>query len=72
MLEPEMCTIDYCGYSKPHTPEELEFEILGLQVAICQANSRISRLKQSKLLISAAVLAKSGGDNDKNNIEKAE
>lgn len=55
MREPENCTIEYCGYSKPESSEELEFEILGLQHAVKIIETRIALLKQSRFIAAAAI-----------------
>lgn len=62
MREPEACQIEYCGYKEPRTPEELQFEILGLKTAIAEAKKRISTLKQSAYLVELAIR-----NNDDNN-----
>lgn len=49
--EPEKCNIEYCGFQKPQSPEELQFEILGLETAICEINKRIATLKQTNYLV---------------------
>ncbi len=48
MKQPESCKLDYCGYSKPRTPNEVTFEILGLKNLIKRAEERISMLEQSR------------------------
>ncbi len=50
MKQPENCKIEYCGYTKPHNPDEIKFEILGLETAIFIAKKRIADLKQSEFL----------------------
>ena len=50
MREPESCSLEYCGYSKPRSPNEVSFEILGLESLIKMAEQRISILKQSRYL----------------------
>lgn len=42
--------IDYVGYDKPSTPEQVDFEIAGLKLAILKAQTIIQTLEQSKLL----------------------
>jgi hypothetical protein len=49
-MKPEACKIDYLGFSQPKTPNELKFEISGLENLIAKANERITALKQSLLL----------------------
>lgn len=51
MREPELCVVKYCGYVEPRSPDELEFEILGLESAIYEARRRIASLKQSNFLV---------------------
>ena len=53
--EPETCKIEYCGYNSPKSKEEIEFEILGLETLIKNAEARISQLKQSSYLASYAI-----------------
>lgn len=43
-------TLEYIGYDKPATPDEVDFEIQGLKVAILKAQLLIETLEQSKLL----------------------
>ncbi len=50
MREPEKCTIDYCGYLKPRTEEEMAIELLGLKNLIKRAEERISMLEQSSYI----------------------
>jgi len=50
MKKIEKCKIDYLGFSKPETPDEIELEILGLKNLICKASERISELEQSTKL----------------------
>jgi hypothetical protein len=51
LREPDLCVVKYCGYTEPRTPEELEFEILGLETAIYEAKKKIATLKQSSFLV---------------------
>lgn len=51
MRDPETCIVEYCGYQNPRTSEELDFEILGLETAICEIKKRIATLKQSAFLV---------------------
>lgn len=51
MREPELCVVKYCGYADPRSPEELEFEILGLESAIYEAKKKIASLRQSNFLV---------------------
>ena len=55
MREPNTCKVDYCGYTKPRTPDEISFEILGLETLIKTAEQRISVLKQSLFLANTVV-----------------
>lgn len=50
MKDPETCKIDYLGFGSPQSPNELKFEILGLEHLITLAEERIASLKQSLLL----------------------
>ena len=63
MREPEACNIEYCGYKEPMTPEELEFEILGLETAIFEARKKISTLRQTAYLVEITMR----DDNDNSN-----
>lgn len=61
MRKVETLSVEYAGYAKPETENEVLFEIAGLESAICEINGRIARLKQ------ALALNKLFGDtNDKN------
>lgn len=51
MRDPETCRVEYCGYNKPQNQDELEFEILGLETALCEIKKRIATLKQSEFLV---------------------
>ena len=31
MREPENCSFSYCGFESPHTFDEIQFEVLGLE-----------------------------------------
>tara|TARA_A100001011_G_C14293693_1_gene837388 strand:- start:1247 stop:1456 length:210 start_codon:yes stop_codon:yes gene_type:complete len=55
MREPETCNIKYCGYKTPRSPDEINFEILGLENLIKKAKERISALKQSSFLANRAI-----------------
>lgn len=46
MREPEKLKVDYVGYEKPETPDEFVLEILGLELAIKDAERKIALLKQ--------------------------
>lgn len=50
MVSPETCTIDYLGFDKPKTPDELRIEIAGLEHLIAKASEKIAALKQSLIL----------------------
>ena len=54
MNKPSEQKISYLGYTKPSSPEEIDFEILGLESAISKINLRISELRQSKYLADLA------------------
>ena len=43
-------TIEYVGYDKLTTPNEVDFEIAGLKLVILKAQTIIATLEQSKLL----------------------
>ena len=68
MRDPDICVVEYCGFKGPQTPDELEFEILGLETAICEAQKRIATLKQSRCLVNVTLREKL---NDNNNIKKS-
>lgn len=67
MREPETCHIEYCGYGEPRTPEELEFEILGLETAVCEIKKRIATLKQSSYLVKIALREENDCNHSKKN-----
>lgn len=46
MRKVDEVSVRYVGYSSPETKDEVEFEILGLELAIACANQRISLLRQ--------------------------
>ena len=50
MRKVEKLNIEYVGYSNPETEAELEFEICGLELAVCEVQSRIAKLRQAKQL----------------------
>jgi hypothetical protein len=64
LRDPELCVVKYCGYTEPKTPEELEFEILGLETAIYEAKKKIATLRQSSFLVKVKL---SENKNDNNN-----
>lgn len=66
MREPESCQIDYCGYANPRSPDEIEFEILGLEVAMNEMKKRIAILRQSSYLVKMKLEA----ENDCSNSQK--
>lgn len=68
MKTPEKCIIEYCGYNSPESPDELEFEFLGLQSAINEINRRIGLLKQTALLVQITI--KEQNDNSDSEKEK--
>lgn len=54
MNKPTEQKICYLGYNKPSSPEEIEFEILGLENAASKIKIRISELRQKKYLADLA------------------
>ena len=50
MRSPERCSLVYCGYKDPFSPDEIKFEILGLETAIIAAKQRIAELTQAEFL----------------------
>ena len=52
MREPEKCMVEYCGYQKPRSDKEFEFEMLGLATAIKIIEKRMADLEQSRMLAS--------------------
>jgi hypothetical protein len=63
MKDPEICHVEYCGFLKPSSPDEIEFEILGLETAISEARKRINILKQSSLLAKIQIMEIDKNDN---------
>ena len=61
MRKVEKLTINYVGYQNPETTEEVELEILGLETAIANAQSRIAMLKQGLQLNKMMSQAKEEG-----------
>jgi hypothetical protein len=59
MREPENRSIEYCGYSKPSSKEEVDFEILGLKNLIKKAEEKISLLEQTKYLVEQSIKERS-------------
>ncbi len=55
MREPENCKLIYCGFEKPRTTDEVDFEILGLKALISKAKEKISTLEQSRFLANIAI-----------------
>jgi|TARA_R110001583_G_scaffold16234_18_gene66342 hypothetical protein len=55
MRKPEKCNISYCGFSKPRSIDEIEFEILGLTNLIKKVEERITALNQSSFLANKAM-----------------
>lgn len=55
MREPQNCELKYCGFSKPVSPVEIDFEVLGLENLIKRAEERISSLKQTAFLANLAI-----------------
>lgn len=52
--KPSNRTISYSGFTNPQSPEELQYEILGLSHAISMAQERIAKLKQIDHLVKLA------------------
>ncbi len=50
MSERTKKSVEYIGYDRPATPDEVEFEIAGLKLVILKAQTIIQSLEQSKLL----------------------
>jgi hypothetical protein len=67
LRDPDVCAVKYCGYTEPRTPEELEFEILGLETAIFEAKKRIATLKQTNFLVKEKLRE---NENDNSNCQK--
>ena len=61
MRKPEDCSINYLGFEKPRSKEELRFVVLGLKTAIASANKRIAELEQSLYLFEQEVDSVEGG-----------
>lgn len=55
MREPENCSLSYCGFSSPRSTDEIDFEILGLQILIKEAERRMAELRQTKYLADLAL-----------------
>lgn len=53
--------IEYLGVENPKTPTEIEFEILGLESAITEAQNKIAQLKQGMVL--AKLIIEENNDN---------
>lgn len=80
MRKPEKRTLEYCGFNSPRDFDEINFELLGLENLIKKAEERISMLKQSSFLATAALssdsdslnnyFCKSDSKNDSNSIFK--
>ncbi len=58
MKKPETCNLDYLGYQSPETPEELKFELAGLEHLVSKANERICSLRQSLILAEMIISSK--------------
>jgi hypothetical protein len=50
MRQVEELKVQYVGYSQPTTEGELLFEIAGLELAVCEIQSRIAKLRQANQL----------------------
>ncbi len=66
MRNPDNCYIEYCGYKEPRTPKELDFELVGLEIAIKEAEKRIKLLKQTALLVNMAIEEKKKNNDNSN------
>lgn len=64
MREPDVCVVKYCGYNEPRTPDEVEFEILGLETAIFEAKKKIATLKQTNFLVKVTVREQEDDNNN--------
>lgn len=49
-MKPEECKVEYLGFKRPSSPDQIDFEISGLEYVIAKANERIASLKHSKML----------------------
>lgn len=63
MSKPEMCHIDYLGFHSPQSPNELKFEVAGLEHLISIAQERIAAFKQSLLLAEMVIAERSDEEN---------
>lgn len=80
MRKPEKRSLEYCGFNSPRDFDEINFELLGLENLIKKAEERISMLKQSSFLATAALdsnsqnlnnyFCESGSKNENNSIFK--
>jgi len=57
--------MDYLGYDSPKTPDELKFELAGLEHLISKANERICSLKQSLILAEMIISNQEKENHDK-------
>jgi len=60
---PTTLHLEYLGIVQPQSPNEIEFEILGLESAITEAKHKIAQLKQGLAL---AKLVIEGREDDHN------
>jgi len=67
MRKVEKLNVEYVGYKTPETEKEVEFEICGLESAICEINSRIARLRQA--LILQELLSATTSNDENNNLK---
>ena len=51
MKSVETLTIQYSGFSEPTTILELEFEQAGLELALCEIQVRLAKLRQAQKLL---------------------
>ena len=64
--KPVTLRLEYLGIVRPQSPNEIEFEILGLESAITEAQHKIAQLKQGLAL---AKLVIEGKEDDHNSGE---
>ena len=50
MKKVQELNISYVGYAQPETELEIEFECRGLELAVCEIQSRIAKLRQAQQL----------------------
>lgn len=67
---PKQLQINYLGIKDPETPEEIQFEIMGLETAISEAKYKIAQLKQGLSL--ANLISKGKQDDNHTSISSSE